>query len=241
MTGFPERIGRALSREVLIFPLETNYRSRPEIVALASDVIERNEVRLRKAMRAVHSGPVEEGHVNRIAGQLRYVAPSVGVKIRAMVDAGLDPSDIAVLYRKEGVRSPQMSTVRDQLNSLGVQIAADAEDDGVRLLTIHRAKGQEFEHVFVLYLRAGDFPDFRGPIEEERRLLYVALTRARSTVYICGVSDGSPDLFAETDVASSMPTTTVVDTLTGVLEEAALEELRQAVDDTDINDWDEAI
>ncbi len=50
---------------------------------------------------------------------------------------------------------------------------------GVNLLTLHRAKGLEFEAVFVVRVSEGELPIRRGDLAEERRLLYVGLTRAR--------------------------------------------------------------
>ena len=66
---------------------------------------------------------------------------------------------------------------------------AQAGQDAVQLMTIHAAKGLEFDAVFVTGLEEGLFPHDNslsdpGGIEEERRLMYVALTRARQRLYI---------------------------------------------------------
>jgi DNA helicase-2/ATP-dependent DNA helicase PcrA len=50
---------------------------------------------------------------------------------------------------------------------------------GVHLLTLHRSKGLEWEAVFLPRLEEGELPIRRGDVDEERRLLYVGLTRAR--------------------------------------------------------------
>jgi len=66
----------------------------------------------------------------------------------------------------------------------------DAEDqDVVKLMTIHSAKGLEFDYVFVSGMEENLFPsslslDSRHEMEEERRLFYVALTRARKQVFL---------------------------------------------------------
>lgn len=61
--------------------------------------------------------------------------------------------------------------------------------DAVRLTTVHQAKGLEFDVVFVVGLAEGQFPLRRaieaGDVEEERRLFYVAVTRARDELYLC--------------------------------------------------------
>ncbi|MBL9137112.1 MAG: ATP-dependent helicase [Verrucomicrobiales bacterium] len=64
------------------------------------------------------------------------------------------------------------------------------DDDRVRLSTVHQAKGLEFQVVFVIMLAEGLFPSGRSlesPIaaEEERRLFYVAVTRAKDELYLC--------------------------------------------------------
>ena len=63
------------------------------------------------------------------------------------------------------------------------------EDDSVILMTVHAAKGLEFDNVFVVGVEENIFPSSRSlgseaDIEEERRLAYVAITRARKRLYI---------------------------------------------------------
>ncbi|MDR2812563.1 MAG: ATP-dependent helicase [Puniceicoccales bacterium] len=61
--------------------------------------------------------------------------------------------------------------------------------ENIRLSTVHQAKGLEFSVVFILSLNENNFPLRRtieeGDVNEERRLFYVAVTRARREVYLC--------------------------------------------------------
>lgn len=62
-------------------------------------------------------------------------------------------------------------------------------EDVVTLMTIHSAKGLEFENVFVIGMEEGIFPhrnsfEFREDLEEERRLCYVAITRAKKNLWL---------------------------------------------------------
>lgn len=75
-----------------------------------------------------------------------------------------------------------------------VSLFSDQDDlsdsqNGVRLLTVHSAKGLEFDQVFITGLEEGLFPHSdlttgRSKQEEERRLFYVALTRARKNLHL---------------------------------------------------------
>jgi DNA helicase-2/ATP-dependent DNA helicase PcrA len=75
-------------------------------------------------------------------------------------------------------------------------------DDAVTLITVHSAKGTEAEICFVASAKQGTYPHFRsyGDIdseEEERRVLYVALTRAKNEIYITRSSDNRSGFYVE--------------------------------------------
>jgi DNA helicase-2/ATP-dependent DNA helicase PcrA len=74
------------------------------------------------------------------------------------------------------------------LAELANRFAVERTGRGVNLLTFHRSKGLEFDAVFLPRLLAGELPFKRGRTEadpdEERRLLYVGITRARTWLYL---------------------------------------------------------
>ena len=84
-------------------------------------------------------------------------------------------------------------TLDDFMKDVALMTDADKQDDGdsdkVSLMTVHAAKGLEFPVVYVVGLEENLFPSFmslnsRPELEEERRLFYVALTRAMQKAYI---------------------------------------------------------
>ena len=89
-------------------------------------------------------------------------------------------------------QNPYLATIENYLQEIALYTDSDDNDDSqyVSLMTIHMAKGLEFDYVFVLGLSEGIFPSFRAlsesdeGIEEERRLAYVAFTRAKKQLYL---------------------------------------------------------
>lgn len=88
-------------------------------------------------------------------------------------------------------------TFEEFVNSAMLQSSQDevSEGDYVSLMTVHTAKGLEYDYVFVYSLGEGVFPsqravlESRRGIEEERRLAYVAFTRAKKRLYLSSNQD----------------------------------------------------
>lgn len=83
------------------------------------------------------------------------------------------------------------STIDDFLNQISLQSQADnLDEDRVQMMTMHTSKGLEYSAVFIVGLEEGLFPHSNSLgtpelLEEERRLAYVGVTRAKRDLYLC--------------------------------------------------------
>ena len=82
--------------------------------------------------------------------------------------------------------SRQYKELRRFVNAMVLGGNELSEGEGVNLLTVHASKGLEFPEVYVIDLVDGRFPNRKmmSSIEEERRLFYVAVTRAKDKLYL---------------------------------------------------------
>jgi len=85
---------------------------------------------------------------------------------------------------------PGLSGFLEQVSLVADIDDLDQAEEAVALMTMHSAKGLEFPVVFVVGMEDGIFPSSRSlmdpiELEEERRLCYVAITRAREKLYLC--------------------------------------------------------
>jgi ATP-dependent DNA helicase UvrD/PcrA len=135
------------------------------------------------------------------------VRKSAAKMLRLVIDAGYDDylKENYANYRNRledleqlAVFAYQFGSTEDFLTQLALLTNVEAEDDQaarddtekIKLSTIHQAKGLEFDVVFSIMLCDGLFPSARSlesgeGEEEERRLFYVAITRARNELYLC--------------------------------------------------------
>jgi DNA helicase-2/ATP-dependent DNA helicase PcrA len=131
---------------------------------------------------------------------------SAAKMLRIVMDAGYDDylKENFANYRNRledleqlAVFAYQFGSVEEFLTQLALLTNVEAEDgdaanrdaERIRLTTIHQAKGLEFDVVFVIMLCDGLFPSARSMEspegeEEERRLFYVAITRAKNELYL---------------------------------------------------------
>jgi DNA helicase II / ATP-dependent DNA helicase PcrA len=97
-----------------------------------------------------------------------------------------------VAFQQSGSEDEVMSPLAAFLTHAALEAGdnmADAGQDAVQMMTVHASKGLEFDAVFITGLEEGLFPHENaqsdaGGMEEERRLMYVAITRARKRLYL---------------------------------------------------------
>ena len=124
-------------------------------------------------------------------------------------------------------------TLQGYLNRISLQVKDELSDDEsgkVHLMTIHAAKGLEYDVVFLAGVEQGILPHERsveengGNVEEERRLFYVAITRARQRLYMTScrrrqvqneVIESSPSPFIE-EIPGALLVKTSTDAAAGV-------------------------
>jgi DNA helicase-2/ATP-dependent DNA helicase PcrA len=85
--------------------------------------------------------------------------------------------------------SHRHTNIKNFLNAMILGGGELSEGEGVNLLSIHASKGLEFKEVYIIDLMDGRFPNRTlmskgGSLEEERRLFYVAVTRAKDILYL---------------------------------------------------------
>ena len=119
---------------------------------------------------------------------------------RAELEASRDPQDEARVENLDALlgqlfdwqaQNPE-GTVADYLAEVTLAAAADEIEDesgSLSLMTLHTAKGLEYQVIFLMGLEQGTLPHVRsfdepGGLQEERRLMYVGMTRAREKLFI---------------------------------------------------------
>ncbi|MCY0878651.1 MAG: UvrD-helicase domain-containing protein [Firmicutes bacterium] len=152
--------------------------------------------RAAQELATLLAGFQEEGEAS-LADRVRHVAEASGIMRLLRQERTREADDrlenIGELI-SEAKRFQDEQGSRDLGEFLGwVSLVSDwdeTQDDGggVWLMTVHSAKGLEFPLVIVAGLEEGVFPHARsfdeGTVEEERRLMYVALTRAQEELYL---------------------------------------------------------
>ncbi|HBQ21395.1 MAG: hypothetical protein A2Z91_04180 [Deltaproteobacteria bacterium GWA2_38_16] len=86
-------------------------------------------------------------------------------------------------------REATLETYLEEISLISDLDSMDENEDHVKLMTLHAAKGLEFPYVFMVGVEEGLFPHSRGELdfedmEEERRLCYVGMTRAKEALYM---------------------------------------------------------
>lgn len=167
--------------------LSLNYRSSENIVGASNEVIAHNKFKVAKDVK---SSKKSDSKIHIYAGNnekenIEYVVKQI---FQLRKEKGYTKEDILILYRRSKMYSPYLERFKQENLSVSGK-------------TIHAAKGLEAKAVFVIGLTAGSggFPDIWMEdrifqvikesnhdmlLEEERRLFYVAITRAKDELFL---------------------------------------------------------
>jgi DNA helicase II / ATP-dependent DNA helicase PcrA len=134
--------------------------------------------------------PYERPDVQELIGMLRTThelkpdspAPA-DIAASLAAQAGLESKEIHQ-FMSTLVRFTSLGAALAHLDSMAEQQFYDADADAITLLTIHAAKGLEFRRVFLVGTEEGILPHSKADEQEEKRLFYVAVTRAKEQLDI---------------------------------------------------------
>jgi DNA helicase-2/ATP-dependent DNA helicase PcrA len=161
--------------------LNLNYRSSFELVALSNWL--RSMVDPKYHLIKSEKGEASLPELFQCLS-LQKASVSLAKNIGQLLLNGEEVNDIAVLVRT----NKQLLVIEQALLEAKIPIY-DEEKFGVRLMTMHKSKGKEFEAVFVIDPRFGNVTlDVKAA---EQRILYVALTRAKSMLTIYSGLNGN--------------------------------------------------
>ena len=210
-----------------VLKLNLNYRSTQNIVGASNEVISHNKFKVEKEIHSskksehkivVYSGSSEEDNIQFCLD-----------RVRELLNDGLTNEDILFLYRRTHMFNPGAYSGKPSYSKTFYK-----EGIKVQAKTIHAAKGLEAKVVFILGLTEGNggFPDIWLEdrifqvikkanhdllMEEERRLFYVAITRAKDKLFLITEKGNEssflkeiPDIYT---VKTSIPIKSVVENI----------------------------
>ena len=168
--------------------LTMNYRCSENVIGCADTLIRNNADRFERMMQR-HLPSKAGGNVIIVsATSTALQAEFVCDKIEELTGGNeYEERDIAVLYRSGHCAKRFVKRARER----SIRIRDGHEKEGINVMTAHASKGLEFKCVFIIGLQEGLFPHKRSMeenIEEERRLMYVAMTRAVERLWLCTVA-----------------------------------------------------
>jgi DNA helicase-2/ATP-dependent DNA helicase PcrA len=145
--------------------------------------------------RALEGGPVaglleavlnESGYLEALSAERTIEAEGRAENLEALI-AGAAEFDIEREQEGES-ETPPLEEYLQQISLYTQQDELQEEESLITLMTLHNAKGLEYDTVFIVGCEDGAFPHMRaleeGGEEEERRLCYVGITRARRRLYM---------------------------------------------------------
>ena len=172
------------------FQLTYNYRSTESIVAVANSLMRKiptlsHKERMTAVVKSATANKPEVRYFHRFAGEVGFIVRDIETRIAVAEGEGRPPPSIAVLSKYNNVLYQfEEAFIQRKLTSRLLteeKVNKRKRQVDVILSTFHAAKGLEWDTVYIVKLHDATFPQMKHEegIDEERRLFYVAVTRAR--------------------------------------------------------------
>ena len=164
--------------DALVVPLTRNRRSGPAIVAAAQDLIARNNTRVARPRQQSVSGS---------GGAVRFEAFDTPGEEAARV------LELAAAAEAGGRTFAVLARAGWRLRAIRL-LAGGSGQPAIKALTVHKAKGLQWDCVAFVGFEEGSMPRWKARnLEEERRIAYVGMTRARTSLHLMMVRRHDPD------------------------------------------------
>ncbi len=165
-----EKLKNLYPKEFTEYKLEESYRLTPQIAQISNTLLNLLPDRKPKNLRGCNNnhGIVKIKKFTNIKTETNWCVKY----IKKLIKKGTPPQNIGVLSRKSNMLDDEIKKTK------------------VHCSTIHKAKGIEFDYIILLGLEEGTFSYSNNNIEEEIRLLNVAITRSKGNLIITYIQDG---------------------------------------------------
>lgn len=167
-----------------------NYRSSEKIVKIANSLIKNNKFRYKKTLDNIklNTGIIEKKVFLEQEQENHFIIK----KLKSFIDMGKNSNSIAILLRYNSqiknlipyLQNNDIEFTTSLSDEEKLELELDNSGNGIRIITYHSAKGLEFNTVFLPYLGEEIFLRKDSNIEEERRLFYVGITRAKEDLLL---------------------------------------------------------
>ena len=193
--------------------LTKNYRSQKNIITLANIILKYNVNKLDKELLATREDKIKKIKIIRFENQFEELKFFVNEIFKKFTSKTIELHNIAIISRNNStlqkiecalaekkIPTYYLETIQDNIRTReNIQNIKNR----VILSTIHGTKGLEFTNVFILNLNQGVFPSCisinkstEDALEEERRLFYVGITRAKNNL-ILSYTENKPSQFLQ--------------------------------------------
>ena len=172
--------------DVVDYQLSTNYRSTPAIIAVANSVMRRIPTLPHKQMMTAPESAALEGDPRPEVLFFSRISEECDAIAAKAIQRSQEGHSVVILSKFNSVLYMFEATLLNLNARTRFVDGGEPKKGTIYLSTFHGSKGLEWDHVFLVRMNDEVFPQLKDEdsVDQERRLFYVAVTRARETLTI---------------------------------------------------------